>query len=416
MLEALERVNWNRLTHAYGTAEDVPAAIRALRASDATTRQTAINQLSNTIFHQGSRYRASTPAVPFLCEVLEAPDTPGKERIVLLLEYLAVGYFEGYLLRGFDPEKAFARATRLGQRIDLAALRAADPEEKDDWNLAHQNLWEKDAYEAVFQRIDLLRRLTHDSEKAVRMESVRALAWFPAVAASSITRVREIVHSHPDPEELANAIHCLALLGRYLGNRSDVPWLRTQLAPEQPYMVRVTAAFSLSILLNRSLPAEAIDVLLDTVQYPEKAQAVGANVSWHWLGLLSEVVEVIKRVKPKPTEPVLSALCQAAEHVEDTMSGVDVFYALLAVTFPPPKKLILERDAEGLPYLNPAHLTPNQWRALQAMGRSQVWQKKPFFYGRLMDLGVEYGLPWHPKPFADYLTNAEHALATRSNA
>lgn len=416
MLEDLEQVHWSRLTHAYGTAEDVPANIRDLGASDAQTRQKAINGLLHTIFHQGSRYRASAPAVPFLFEVLDAPDTQGKEKILLLLEYLAVGYPENYLQRGFAPEKAFARAERLGKRVDLAKLRAAEPEEKDDWDLARQNLWEKDAYEAVLKRMDLIQRLTKDADKPVRIAAVRVLAWFPAVADASIPGVRESVHSHSDPEELANAIHCLAILGHYRRERSDVPWLRAQLAPEQPYVVRVTAAFSLAILLNRSLPAEAIDILLETVLYPEKAQAAGANVSWHWRGLLAEVVEVIKRIKPKPTESVMAALCQAAERAADAMSGVDVFYALLAVTFPPPKALQLERNTQGLPYLNPAHLTPNQWRALQAIGRSKVWQQEPFFYGRLMDLGLEYGLPWHPKPFADYLAGAEDALKKRPDA
>jgi len=410
MLEALEQVDWGQLTHAYGTAEDVPVLIRDLRDPDATTRQNAINHLFNTIFHQGSRYRASAPAVPFLFEVLEAPDTQGKEQILLLLEHLAVGYPENHLGHGFAPDKAFARAERLGRRVDLAKLRAAEPQEKDQWDLGRQNLWEKDAYEAVLQRIDCVQRLTRDSDKPVRIEAVRTLAWFPAVAASSIAYVRGTVHSRSDPEELANAIHCLAILGHYLKDRSDVPWLRTQLAPEQPFLVRVTAAISLAILLKKSLPTEAIDVLLEMVQYPEKAQPAGQDVSWHCPGLLSEAVEVIKRAKPKPTEPIVAALCQAAERVEDAMSGVDVFYALLTVTFPPPKELPLERNAQGLPYLNPAHLTPNQWRALQAIGRSKVWQQEPFFYGRLMDLGLEYGLPWHPKPFADYLAGAEHAL------
>src|SRR5436853_6116689 len=100
MLTGLNRVNWNRLTHAHGPAGDVPARIRALTSRDAKVRQNAVNGLANTIFHQGSRYRASAPTVPFLFELLKARNTKGKPAIIHLLELLAVGYPEKYLRQG----------------------------------------------------------------------------------------------------------------------------------------------------------------------------------------------------------------------------------------------------------------------------------------------------------------------------
>jgi hypothetical protein len=115
-------------------------------------------------------------------------------------------------------------------------------------------------------------------------------------------------------------------------------------------------------------------------------------------------------VRPKPTEPVVAALCRAAEKVQDAMAGVDVFYALLAVTFPKPARLTFLRDPMGFDRLDPAQLTPLQLRALQAIGRSPVWRVEPFFYGRLMDLGLDYGLPWDPKKYEEYLQTAEHVV------
>ncbi len=64
MLDDLERIDWSRLTHAYGSADAVPGMIRALRSPDERTRVKAGRGLSATIFHQGTRFRTSAPALP----------------------------------------------------------------------------------------------------------------------------------------------------------------------------------------------------------------------------------------------------------------------------------------------------------------------------------------------------------------
>ncbi len=408
-LKGLERVPWDRLTHAYGPAGDVPARIRALTSPNAKVRLDAANGLANTIFHQGSRYRASAPAVPFHFELLRDPEQPDKHLIIQVVELLAAGYPEQHLRRGFDPAREFAKAERLARRIDLAKLRAAPPDEEDDWDPGRQALWAKDAYEAVQRRLATLQRLTRDAEQPVRMAAVRTLAWFPDAAAKSAKFVRRIARGDYAPEERANAIHALALLDRYQRDRSDVPWLRTQLSAEQPLVIRVTAAFALAVLLGRAAPAEAVTVLLEALQDPAGAQAAGAGVAWHWLGLLGQISEVIQSIRPKPSDAVIAGLCRAAETVQDSMAGVDVFYALLAVTFPKPRDIQFTRNEMGFKRLTPGTLSPVQLQALQAIGRSPVWRKEPFFYGRLMDLGLDYGLPWDPKPFAEYLKVLEDA-------
>jgi hypothetical protein len=71
----LGAVGWAGLTHAYGSASDVPALIRSLVAPDADERSKALQGLFSAIYHQGTVYRASAPAVPFLARTLiTAPD------------------------------------------------------------------------------------------------------------------------------------------------------------------------------------------------------------------------------------------------------------------------------------------------------------------------------------------------------
>ncbi|MFD9476261.1 hypothetical protein [Streptomyces nojiriensis] len=84
----LEDVQWHTLTHAYGSAEDVPELIRALYQGDEETADEAIHELYGNIHHQGTVYPASAPAVPFLAHAVQ--HAPGKrEDLLMLLATLA---------------------------------------------------------------------------------------------------------------------------------------------------------------------------------------------------------------------------------------------------------------------------------------------------------------------------------------
>jgi hypothetical protein len=100
MLERLDAVDWAAVEHAYGPATDVPDLLRALRSPDSAARQHARHALFGTIVHQGTRYAATAPAVPFLAELALAPDTPERHRLVWLLTYAAIGYDSASLPAG----------------------------------------------------------------------------------------------------------------------------------------------------------------------------------------------------------------------------------------------------------------------------------------------------------------------------
>jgi hypothetical protein len=97
-LEGLEAVNWAALGHAYGSAEDMPAWLGALRSPDPEVRQWAHEEWN--IVHQGTRYSATAPAVPFLVELATAPDTYDRAWLVNLLAYAAVGHEQAVLPDG----------------------------------------------------------------------------------------------------------------------------------------------------------------------------------------------------------------------------------------------------------------------------------------------------------------------------
>lgn len=64
-LEELDRITWDELTHAYGPASDVPALLRAVLQGGEDADE-AWNDLHGNIWHQGTVYEATAPAIPFL--------------------------------------------------------------------------------------------------------------------------------------------------------------------------------------------------------------------------------------------------------------------------------------------------------------------------------------------------------------
>src|SRR4051794_16456277 len=52
MLEHLDEIDWDGLTHAYGNAGDIPELIRALASRDPDDRENAIDALYDALCHQ----------------------------------------------------------------------------------------------------------------------------------------------------------------------------------------------------------------------------------------------------------------------------------------------------------------------------------------------------------------------------
>ncbi|WWM27476.1 hypothetical protein QBW33_27625 [Streptomyces sp. B21-104] len=67
---------WAALTHAYGSAADVPDCLRALAGEDDEKAAEALSELYGSILHQGSVYEATAHAVPFLARTAAAGSGP----------------------------------------------------------------------------------------------------------------------------------------------------------------------------------------------------------------------------------------------------------------------------------------------------------------------------------------------------
>jgi hypothetical protein len=191
----LDRVPWQDLTHAYGSAADVPELIRALYDDDADVVSEAIYELYGNIHHQGTVFPAAPAAVPYLAHAVH--HAPGKRVDLLLLLAVLANH-------------------------DTASL--GSPE------------WPGSPVAAVCAELarllpDLLSCLG-DQARAVRRATLRVVAAVAdALTAeqrdAALARVDELYAGDPVPAVRADAAIALARLGRDAGFlESAVPEVR----------------------------------------------------------------------------------------------------------------------------------------------------------------------------------------------
>ncbi|MFF5726962.1 hypothetical protein [[Kitasatospora] papulosa] len=111
---------WAGLTHAYGSAADVPDCLRALAGDDDEKAAEALSELYGSILHQGSVYEATAHAVPFLARTAAAGI-----RAADVLAFLG-GIAESGADDGDGDEAAARRAVTAELPLLLASVSAED--------------------------------------------------------------------------------------------------------------------------------------------------------------------------------------------------------------------------------------------------------------------------------------------------
>lgn len=192
MIEGLERVAWAELSHAYGSADDVPDLLRRMAGTDETDVITAQEELRGSILHQGSVCTATAPTVPFLGALLADPATVHPGGIAHLL---------GDMADIRDP--------------DLAGLRAA-----------------------VTTQVDRLLPLLTAADAYTRQVAAFALAHCPGRAHEIIPALHERWATEPEPPVRGCLVIAVVTLDPGTG------LLREALAEHQPAGVRAGAAIA----------------------------------------------------------------------------------------------------------------------------------------------------------------------------
>jgi hypothetical protein len=100
MFDGLHDIDWASMEHAYGSAEEVPALLTALRSPDTEERRKALDRFYGAVHHQGSVYPPTAASLPFLFELAADGATPDRAAVVALL--VSIG--RESLDRGFEDD------------------------------------------------------------------------------------------------------------------------------------------------------------------------------------------------------------------------------------------------------------------------------------------------------------------------
>jgi predicted metal-dependent peptidase len=120
--------DWSRLRHAFGAADDLPATLAALAATDPVVRADARAWLRATCCHQRTRYPASAAIVPTLVAHAADPGAPDRACALDLLADLAVGDADAALLGAPDPQAGSAEVRAIAAALTVPAALHHDPD------------------------------------------------------------------------------------------------------------------------------------------------------------------------------------------------------------------------------------------------------------------------------------------------
>ncbi len=357
MLDGLDAIDWAALTHAYGPAHDVPDMIRAMVSEDAETRQKAFYAAYGNIWHQGTVYSATAPAVPFLLELAAAPTLPDRHRVLELLFHLAHG--SSYL--------------DVHQHLSIVGETLKDqPDFGDD--VAQELKWVQAATAAVAEGKSIFLTLLSDDVPEVRRHAARMLTCCPDHRSEIVPALVRTLDFDDDAGARATAISSVAALAA----NDEEALIHRALTDDAP-LVRLSAALSSAFYLGEPPEAEVIDTLIifldQADQLPYDELIFGDDCA-------SDIGAALARVKGPRRPEVAERLLAIAE--KGDAAPLTVAEPLLQLTF----------DGE------PAHadfegLGPLQQRVVRYVA-SKAWVRTEdgawSVFANFVELLGEYGL------------------------
>lgn len=375
MLDGLDDIDWAGLGHAYGTAEDVPGLIRDLRSPSSKQRQDAIYALHGNIWHQGTVYGATAPAVPFLIEILGESAVPDRREVAMLLAMIADGgsYREAHRDIAYSAEEQASPEFQAGLEQELG--------------------WARAARQAVLDGFETYRDRMVDPEPSVRAAVAFLLGGLDELAERSVPLLRAVIPD--DKNDIAKASIFIAI-GRLAPKAGEIePGLedmleevrRTSMAP----VLGLSAALAMLLWKGAETPADPLDSLLHALAHPEQLREQWELLPWNEGGVEDDLGRYIA-ASGADAAAILDRLEPELDRA-GTRAAVGMAQAMLILAF--------GEEPEESGTLPPfADISPLRQRVLESLARS----RKPWGAPRHMAsmLGM-YGAPESRKALQDYI-------------
>ena len=250
MLENLDKINWAGLSHANGSAVNIPDLIRQLASADETIRRTASAQFTADILPNGVIYEASSYTIPFLIDLLEK--IKEKHNILSLIRRIACGItpYEAFISSGMYNEKISAKYER----------------EK-----ALQLDWVQKCYTNGREGLDLYYGLINHPHPQTRNATIRLITIFREADTVKTTskKLYDRFLIEEDRSVKAELIRYLGFITTPYTIESDL--INSLLIPNlQDDYLPAVAAVSLARIFTVNAPELVISLLVNTISQPSK--------------------------------------------------------------------------------------------------------------------------------------------------
>lgn len=315
--EGLDAIDWASLSHAYGSAHDVPALIRGLASSDDDRRIGALDAMYSGLVHQGSVYPASVAAVPHLVEILQHDGVRHRESVLELLARFAVGLPDEHVVPGFDPSRCDDVARQCHAAVDEAASTVLE--------------------------------LLEDDDVRVRASAAFVLAWCPGDRAETIPALEERFEPREHPAVQSSAILALSQVdpvGEWL---TRTPVAEASVAPVPlPVAAGTLAWLRAAVVSGASAPTVDAERIVGVIARgvaplhpdPWAHDADVVSSGFPWGDLAGHLSAACRRL---PAEPWLSRFGAALAGAGDEAASLRLATALLDLTFGEPPSGVVTR-------------------------------------------------------------------------
>lgn len=261
----IDRIDWRRLVHAYGRAEDVPEMLRNAVSEDADERDRGWDGIWGALNHQGDFYDSTVATIPFFIRFLTCEEVPHREKFLAYLvdRYLDAANYGGDPLLDDPPGGEDVPTPML---TDAPAQDAAEDLEEPDWeNIRRMDLCAWQTGRAIRAGLPVYESLLNHSNKEIAGNAANLmLLWHESREAAQVA-LRAAIDAEKDPGTKAEL---LLKYGVY-GSTRDLAAFRYWTARSEPMIVRTAAAICWARAIEPAPLPEDVHALLDEATTPQ---------------------------------------------------------------------------------------------------------------------------------------------------
>jgi hypothetical protein len=263
VFENLDSIEWHKLKHAYGSATDVPAQIRALVSDDVEIRGKALNKLYSNIYHQGSIYEAASYAIPFFIEILDSPESKDKAELLFYLDHLSHAGSYANSHKGFS--------------FVYSAEKLASEEFKNQLNM--ELSWVKLSYDAVLKGQETYTQLMENSAEAVvQCRAINLLASFEELREVLLPRFVAKLKHETDLDVQTAIINVLWKFP--VVNEQETIDLLMNCLKDEDAIIRLVTAQTFARIYRENTPQDVIDILVEALTPDANLDGRYWNLIW----------------------------------------------------------------------------------------------------------------------------------------